>query len=76
MAFPLKEEMQTSLVLNHKVSLDQYFIVSHQSTNLDASLHGGRLIVSPCKTSSKPSFIGKNTGVCAFLQHCCVPCEL
>lgn len=43
--FLFKNEIQTSLVINHKVSLGLYFAVCLQSINQDYSLRGDKLIV-------------------------------
>lgn len=53
--FLFKNEKQTSLVINHNVSLGLYFVVCFQSTNQDYSLHGDKLIVSPLLMKPVPN---------------------
>lgn len=73
LAFPFKNEMQTSFVINHNVSLGLYFGVCLQSTNQDYSLHGDKLILSPLLMKPVPNCLslGKNIGLYTSLKHYC-----
>lgn len=71
--FLLKNEMQTSLVINHNVSLGLYFVVCLQSTNQDYYLHGDKLIVSPFLMRPVPNCLslGENISLYTSMKHYC-----
>lgn len=71
--FLFKNEMQTSLIINHNVSLDLYFVVCLQSTNQDYSLHEDKLIVSSFLMKPIPNCLslGENISLYTSLEHDC-----